>query len=40
MFQVLTLKRIIKLVAEKVVALAGGLDGAELILKDGRCGQQ
>jgi len=33
-------RRIIKLVAERAVALAGGLDRAELILKDGRYGQQ
>ena len=39
-FQVARVERIIKLVAERAVALAGGLDGAELILKDGRYGQQ
>lgn len=39
-FQVAGVERIVKLVAERAVALAGRMDGAELILKDGRYGKQ
>lgn len=39
-FQVAGVERIVKLVAERAVALAGRMDGAELILKYGRYGKQ
>lgn len=40
LFQVGGVERNIKLVAERTVTLAEGLDGAEPVLRDGRYGQQ